>query len=45
MVIAEKALIQQIRRMAKSKKNPAVVTGIGDDSESGQSADDAGANG
>ena len=31
MVIAEKALIQQIRRMAKSKKNPAVVTGIGDD--------------
>ena len=31
MVIAEKALIYQIRRMAKSKKNPAVVTGIGDD--------------
>ncbi|MCU1302829.1 MAG: thiamine-phosphate kinase [Candidatus Sulfotelmatobacter sp.] len=31
MVIAEKALIAQIRRLARSTKNPAVVTGIGDD--------------
>ena len=31
MVIAEKALIAQIRRLARSAKNPAVATGIGDD--------------
>jgi thiamine-monophosphate kinase len=31
VVIAEKARIAQIRRMARSAKNPAVVTGIGDD--------------
>jgi thiamine-monophosphate kinase len=31
VVIAEKALISQIRRLAKSKVNPAVLTGIGDD--------------
>jgi thiamine-monophosphate kinase len=31
VVIAEKARIVQIRRMARSGKNPAVVTGIGDD--------------
>lgn len=31
MVIAEKALIAQIRRLAKSGVNPAVLTGIGDD--------------
>jgi thiamine-monophosphate kinase len=30
-MIAEKALIAQIRRLAKSKGNPAVLTGIGDD--------------
>jgi thiamine-monophosphate kinase len=31
VVIAEKALLAQIRRMAKSARNPAVPTGIGDD--------------
>jgi len=31
VVIAEKALIAQIRRMAKSAKNPFIPTGIGDD--------------
>lgn len=31
MVIAEKALIAQIRRMARPAANPAVLTGIGDD--------------
>ncbi|MGB2838179.1 MAG: thiamine-phosphate kinase [Candidatus Sulfotelmatobacter sp.] len=31
MVIAEKALIAQVRRMARTAKNPAVLTGIGDD--------------
>lgn len=31
MAIAEKALIAQIRRLARPAKNPAVVTGIGDD--------------
>ncbi|MHB8214741.1 MAG: thiamine-phosphate kinase [Candidatus Sulfotelmatobacter sp.] len=31
VVIAEKDLIAQIRRLAMSAKNPAVVTGIGDD--------------
>jgi thiamine-monophosphate kinase len=31
VVIAEKALIAQIRRMAKLAKNPAIQTGIGDD--------------
>jgi thiamine-monophosphate kinase len=31
VVIAEKALIAQIRRLARPAKNPAVVTGIGDD--------------
>ncbi|MGA8212406.1 MAG: thiamine-phosphate kinase [Candidatus Sulfotelmatobacter sp.] len=31
MVVAEKALIAQVRRMAKPAKNPAVPTGIGDD--------------
>ena len=31
VVIAEKALIAQIRRLARSAKNPAVATGIGDD--------------
>ena len=31
MVIAEKALIAQVRRMAKRKQNPAVPVGIGDD--------------
>jgi thiamine-monophosphate kinase len=31
VVIAEKALISQIRRLAKAKVNPAVLTGIGDD--------------
>jgi thiamine-monophosphate kinase len=31
VVIAEKALIAQVRRMAKPAKNPAVPTGIGDD--------------
>jgi thiamine-monophosphate kinase len=31
VVIAEKALIAQIRRLAKRKTNPAVLTGIGDD--------------
>lgn len=31
MEIAEKALIAQIRRLAKRKRNPAVSTGIGDD--------------
>jgi len=31
VVIAEKALIAQIRRLAKTKANPAVRTGIGDD--------------
>ena len=31
MVIAEKALIAQVRRMAARAKNPAVQTGIGDD--------------
>jgi thiamine-monophosphate kinase len=31
VVITEKALIDQIRRMAASKKNRTVVTGIGDD--------------
>ena len=31
VVIAEKALIAQIRRLARSTKNPTVVTGIGDD--------------
>ena len=32
MVIAEKALIAQIRRLARPAKNRAVLTGIGDDS-------------
>ncbi len=31
MVIGEKALIAQIRRTARVRKNPAIVTGIGDD--------------
>jgi thiamine-monophosphate kinase len=31
VVIAEKALIAQIRRMAKSARNPFIPTGIGDD--------------
>jgi len=31
VVIAEKALIARVRRLAKSAKNPAVLTGIGDD--------------
>ncbi len=31
VVIAEKAVIAQIRRMAKSAKNPFIPTGIGDD--------------
>lgn len=31
MVIAEKALIAQVRRLARSAKNAAVLTGIGDD--------------
>jgi thiamine-monophosphate kinase len=31
VVIAEKKLIAQVRRMARPAKNPAVVTGIGDD--------------
>ena len=31
VVIAEKALIAQIRRLVRTKANPAIVTGIGDD--------------
>lgn len=31
VVIAEKALIAQVRRMAKCGKNPAILSGIGDD--------------
>jgi thiamine-monophosphate kinase len=31
VVIAEKALIVQVRRMAARAKNPAIQTGIGDD--------------
>jgi thiamine-monophosphate kinase len=31
VVIAEKALIARIRRLAKTRANPAVLTGIGDD--------------
>jgi thiamine-monophosphate kinase len=31
VVIAERALIAQVRRLAKSATNPAVLTGIGDD--------------
>jgi thiamine-monophosphate kinase len=31
VVIAEKALIAQVRRLARSTANPAVLTGIGDD--------------
>jgi thiamine-monophosphate kinase len=31
VVIAEKALIAQVRRMARASRNPAVLTGIGDD--------------
>jgi thiamine-monophosphate kinase len=31
VVIAEKALIAQVRRMAARRKNPAIQTGIGDD--------------
>lgn len=31
VVIAERALISQIRRMARLRKNPAILTGIGDD--------------
>lgn len=31
VIIAEKTLIREIRRLARSRKNPAIVAGIGDD--------------